>query len=340
MRILMTLMNDWYRPSYSKTTLCLKPLAWLFHSCVLLRRNLYRCKLKSAYRFSVPIVVVGNITVGGTGKTPFVTWLAQLLRSEGFHPGIVSRGVGSRCHRTPRFVNRTDAPEEVGDEAILLAQTGCPVVIGVDRVASVATLLRQANCDVVLADDGLQHYRLARDIEIAMIDGDRRYGNRCLLPAGPLREPVTRLNEVDWQIVNGGSGEDVSMRLEPLGFIPLLSRDETVLPIAQFFPKKVHALAGIGHPQRFFTLLQDLGFEIIPHPFPDHYLYQPQDINFKDEYPIIMTEKDAVKCVSFANEHCFYLRVAVKIKDDIKNQLLMRLQALIKGAYASETSNG
>ncbi|TAK78180.1 MAG: tetraacyldisaccharide 4'-kinase, partial [Gammaproteobacteria bacterium] len=258
----------WYQPSLRFITFILLPFSWLFRGCIFIRRQLYRLGFLKTHRFNVPVIIVGNITVGGTGKTPFVIWLAHYLIAQGYRPGIVSRGVGGKRQIKPYRVKQEDAATEVGDEAVLLAQrANCPLVIGIDRVAAVRELLQQAPCDIVISDDGLQHYRLGRDIEIVIIDGSRRFGNNCLLPAGPLREPVSRLQSVDFVVVNG---ED--MILEPVELLPVIARSEAT---RQSPDKKAHAVAGIGHPDRFFLTLKQAGFDIIPHAFPDHHPYQP-----------------------------------------------------------------
>lgn len=327
------LTRYWYRQTWHLYTVILLPFAWLFGLCVKIRRYCYRIGILATNHVDVPVIVVGNITVGGTGKTPFIIWLAALLRAQGYRPGIVTRGVGGKKHKLPYWVKRTDSASEVGDEALLLMQhTSCPVVISIDRTAAAHDLLEHTQCDIVLSDDGLQHYRLGRDIEIALVDGKRRFGNQCLLPAGPLREPLSRLREVDFVITNGANQDDTfSMSLEPLEFIAV--RDGTRVQLADFPRQRVHAVAGIGHPEQFFALLRKAGFDVISHVFPDHYLYQAQDLCFSDELPIIMTEKDAVKCSAFANQHCWYLRVCVKINHEFECALLSKLEVL------NETTN-
>ncbi len=316
----------WYDKTLHPTT-----LGWLFFSglfavVVWVRRLLYRCRIFKAQHFSTPVIVVGNITVGGTGKTPFVIWLAAYLQTLGFRPGIVSRGVGGKKQRLPRTVKQDDLPGDVGDEAILLKQrTQCPLVIAIDRVAAVQTLLQQTDCNVVISDDGLQHYRLGRCMEIALIDGERRLGNEYLLPAGPLREHRSRLAEVDFVVINGGSKTDAfTMMLQPYQLFSLQTQQK--LPLNEFPQKKVHAIAGIGHPQRFFQTLQLAGFEIIPHIFPDHHLYVAEDIYFDDTHPVLMTEKDAVKCLHFADERHWCLTVNATINDNLERELLLFFQ--------------
>jgi tetraacyldisaccharide 4'-kinase len=299
-----TLESHWYKKKYSGLTLLLLPLSWIFRGVVALRYFLYRIGLLRRITLPVPVIVVGNITTGGTGKTPFVIWLAAWLQAQGFRPGIVSRGVGGKQQRAPRAVSATSAVTDVGDEAVLLLQrTGCPVVVGIDRVAAARYLLQQNTCNIIISDDGLQHYRLQRTLEIAIVDGVRQFGNGCLLPAGPLREPPSRLRRVDLVIE---TGRDFMLAADTLVAV---CNPATRLAVADFPRSMVHAVAGIGHPARFFNALQREGFEVMPHAFPDHYLYRRQDIYFNDDLPVLMTEKDAVKCKQFADRRHWYLQV-------------------------------
>ena len=249
--MLVDLNRYWYRPSLHAITGALLPLSWLFGSVAAMRRCLFRMNIIKSERVAVPVIVVGNITVGGTGKTPFVIWLARFLQEQGYHPGIISRGVGGSNGRKSHYVQLDDPASRVGDEALLIAQkTQCPVVINVDRVAAANTLLLQDVCDIIISDDGLQHYRLERDIEIALVDGVRRFGNKRLLPAGPLREPISRLANVDMVIVNGGhEADEFSLSLEPSQLMSLLNQSQQSL--SDFRGQTVHAVAGIGHPSAF-----------------------------------------------------------------------------------------
>ncbi len=313
--------RHWYHPSLTLLTFFLLPFSWLFRLIVAARRFLYRFKFKKSYRFPVPVIVVGNLTVGGTGKTPFVIWLVNDLREQGYVPGIVSRGVGGKQYSQPYWVNTDAAVCDVGDEAILLAKRAqCPVVICIDRVAAVRELLAKSTCNIVISDDGLQHYRLARDYEINIIDGMRSFGNQQLLPAGPLREPVSRLKSVDCIVQNGAvisafSGktkEIVEMTLVGDTLVSVANEAITV-PLQEFIHKRIHAVAAIGNPKRFFNMLREKGFEVIEHAFPDHAFFSPEDLNFADDLPIVMTEKDAVKCQQFASKKLWYLPVTVNI---------------------------
>jgi len=308
----------------------LLPLAALLATVAAARRLAYRGGLLRARRAGVPVIVVGNITAGGTGKTPLVLWLAQFLRQRGRHPGIVSRGYGA-ARTDPRAVPAGSAPHEYGDEPCLLAgRAGCPVWVGTDRAAT-AHALRTAHpeIDVIISDDGLQHYRLARDFEIALIDGARGLGNGWPLPAGPLREPASRLAAVDAVVVNGGPvagawPQAITMRLQGHDFHNL--RDpQQVVQAAHFRKQQVHAVAGIGNPQRFFAHLQRLGLACTMHEFPDHHAYTPRDLQFAGADHVVMTEKDAVKCTAFATERHWALIVNAAIDDRLGEMIIARL---------------
>ena len=271
---------------------------------------------------------MGNITVGGSGKTPLTLWLAQQLINEGWHPGIISRGFGGNETFTPQAVHFSSSPEAVGDEAVLMAQRKlCPVWVGRDRPATGRALLdAHPECDVLLSDDGLQHYRLRRDVEIAVVDGVRRFGNGCLLPAGPLREPPSRLSKMDAVIINGGTamGSEYRMQLEGNVFHNLLN-PETIKRAPGFHGLRVHAIAGIGHPLRFFEQLNNLGLAGQAHPFPDHHRYISSDLAYADADAILMTEKDAVKCTAFATGKCWVLRVEAQLDRALTHHILERI---------------
>jgi len=325
-----SLDHYWY--SRNIVSLLLLPLSWLFMAIVALRRGAYRLGLFSRQRLSVPVIIVGNISVGGTGKTPLTAWLVDCLQRHGLKPGIVSRGYKGRARDWPQQVYADSDPLMVGDEAVLLAQRcHCPVVVGPARVRAAQVLLEQAACNVLIADDGLQHYQLARDVEIAVVDGKRRFGNGRCLPAGPLREPVGRLRDVDFVIVNNGpvQGHEYAMRVRP-GSICRLNAPDDVVDAATLATGPVHAVAGIGHPQQFFDLLSSMGFDIIPHPFPDHFDYRQADIRFADDYPVIMTEKDAVKCRRFAEQRHWYLPIAVDMDPRLEATLMARVDRLVQ----------
>jgi tetraacyldisaccharide 4'-kinase len=277
------------------------PLAWLYGGVVRLRRAMYRSGWLRSEQLLVPVVVIGNLSVGGTGKTPLTIAVAETLRQRGFKPGVVSRGYGG-SNRLPMLLGVAPDPAVVGDEPCLIHASGVTVAVGRDRPEAAALLIADG-CDVVIADDGLQHYRLARDIEICVIDGVRRFGNQQLLPAGPLREPLSRMADVDFRVCNGGSAVagEIPMHLEGDKACALI--DGHFQALTSFAAQPVHAVAAIGHPQRFFDSLRRHGLEVIEHAFPDHHAFTASDLDFHDELPVLMTEKDAVKCQGFARPH-------------------------------------
>lgn len=305
--------RHWYRLSW--VSLLLAPLSVVFALAVGLRRLSYRAGLLKIHRFPVPVIVVGNLTVGGTGKTPLVIWLVEHLKAKGYRPGIVSRGYGGAASHWPQQVRGDSDPVIVGDEAVTLAaRTAQPVCVAPDRPAAVRALLKHHDCDIVLSDDGLQHYAMGRDIEIVVVDAERRFGNGLLLPAGPLREPRSRLKRADLVIYNGRPGGDkdttgvYTMRMRQPQLLPLQAGGEPV-DLDTLAGRGVHAVAGIGNPDRFFELLRRYGLEVTEHRFPDHHRFKPEEIRFEDDLPVIMTEKDAVKCRRFADARHLALRV-------------------------------
>lgn len=322
------LTTIWYRKKLHLSAILLLPFSVIFGFVVALRRWSYKRGILKSFYFHAPIIVVGNITVGGTGKTPFVISLVKFLKEQGYRPGIVSRGVGGNVSTKARFVKVDDVANDVGDEALLLIQkTQCPMVVCKDRVAAVRTLLNKTQCNIVISDDGLQHYRLQRSLEIVMVDHERQFGNQYLLPAGPLREPISRIKNADFIVVNGGSQQDeYTLTLEPDEFVSLSTQNK--ISLHEFANKKVHAVSGIGHPQRFFKTLQRLGLNLIPHIFPDHHLYQKHELNFSEKLPIVMTEKDAVKCLVFADNDYWYLNIIPKMNEKLEQSLLLKLKFL------------
>ena len=311
------------------TALALLPLAALFALVATVRRWLFRIGALASHRLPVPVIVVGNITAGGTGKTPFALWLVARLREHGFTPGIVTRGYGGTG--AERSEVRPDGdPALCGDEPVLLARrSGCPVWRGRDRVATGRALLAaHPACDVIVCDDGLQHYRLRRDIEIVLIDGARGIGNGLPLPAGPLREPVSRLKSVDAVVINGTGAsrriDGFAMRLAGARLVHLIdgARHEE---LATWRGRKIHAVAGIGHPPRFFDSLRSAGLDVIEHAFPDHHAYAAADLAFGDDVPVVMTEKDAVKCAAFAQVHWWTLPVEAEVDADVLKRVTHRL---------------
>ena len=318
---------DYYWYARSPWLLMLTPLSLIYRGVVSLRRAAYRSGLLSSVRLERPVIVVGNLTVGGTGKTPLVAWLAGHLGQNGFRPGIVARGYGGRASHWPQQVRADSDPGIVGDEAVMLAgMTGCPMAVAPDRVAAARELLDHSGCDVIISDDGLQHYALQRDIEIAVIDGVRRFGTGFMLPAGPLREPLRRLREVDLVVVNGIAGRgEYAMRMLT-GTARGLREPEQQRALADFRGQSVHAVAGIGNPARFFQALQQYGMRVEEHAFPDHHRYQAGDIGFGDDRPVLMTEKDAVKCRQFASGREW----VVPVRAEMSHEFCMRLETLLE----------
>ena len=312
----------WYDRHAPWFSLALLPLSWLFGLVVACRRAAYRLGVLRRIRLARPVVVIGNVTVGGTGKTPFTIWLATQLLAKGVRVGIVLRGYGGNSSQWPRDVGSDSAPEEVGDEAVLLAtRTGAIVVAGPDRVAAARRAIERG-AEIVLSDDGLQHYRLARAREIVVIDGRRGVGNRRLLPAGPLREPVSRLAEADLRVVSWRDGAARPLTPAP-ATIQVCARlaEATALvggetrPLDAFKGSRVHAVAAIGHPQQFFAALQQHGLEVAPHALPDHARLSAADILFPDQLAVLMTEKDAVKCRAIADQRHWAVRMDVMVSE-------------------------
>jgi tetraacyldisaccharide 4'-kinase len=321
------LPERWYGPPSRRSLL--EPLGWLYGALMRLRRRAYAAGMLSSVRVACPVIVIGNLTVGGTGKTPLTLWLARALRARGVEAGILSRGYG-RSGGAVRVVRGDSAWTEVGDEPLLLARrSGCPTVVAADRVAGARRLI-ELGARVILCDDGLQHLRLARDCEILVIDGARGFGNGRLLPAGPLREPeVAALARVDLKVVNGapehaslaGAGALLRMDLIP-GAAYALAAEQGSRPLADFGGTPVHAVAGIGNPARFFRELRDQELNLIEHAFPDHHPLSAADLTFGDDLPVLMTEKDAVKCQGFADARLWYVPVEARFAEADASALL------------------
>lgn len=322
---------DHYWSTVNGVSLLLLPLALLFAAAAGLRRFAFRIGLLRSRRFPVPVIVVGNITVGGTGKTPLVIWLADHLQRQGRRPGIVSRGYGGNARHWPQQVRADSDVAMVGDEAVMLAaSTRCPMCVGPDRPAAAAALLAHTDVDILIADDGLQHYALARDLEIAVIDGARRFGNGLPLPAGPLREPRSRLKSVDLVVVNGAAGDDeFSMKLHQ----PRIRRlaDGTMAALADFAGRRVNAVAGIGNPQRFFDLLAAQRIDVVPQVFPDHHRFVAADLQFPQRLPILMTDKDAVKCRRLRCDDCWVVSVDAQPDAAFVHRLNLALEDIENG---------
>ena len=332
----ISLPAHWYRATLTPLTALLIPLSFLFGVIATGRRFLYQSGLLRSHSFAAPVIVVGNITVGGTGKTPFVIWLVQFLKAQGLKPGIVSRGVGGEYHAQPYRVTSDSSVDSVGDEAMLLfKRVNCPIVISKDRVKAVRSLLKSSDCNIVISDDGLQHYRMSRALEIVIVDHARQFGNQHLLPAGPLRESLTRLKKVDF-VVENGDNTPYSMLLEGNRLFSVKHSNQTVM-LSELKNMRVHAVAGIGNPDRFFQVLKSAGLKVSEHPFPDHYHYRARDLDFHDALPILMTEKDAVKCAAFANGQYWYLPVTAKPNMEFQKKLLSKLSSL--GVQSDEQKN-
>lgn len=297
------------------------PFSLLYRMVIFVRRLLYRSHVFKTHHLPAPVVVVGNITVGGTGKTPFVIALVKALQAAGIRPGIITRGYRGRNTAWPCVVCAEDSPLLLGDEAVLLAQkTNVPVVAGPKRVEDALFLLEKYKVDVIISDDGLQHYALDRDLEIVLIDETRRFGNGFCLPAGPLREPQSRLKTVDIVVRNG-----VEMKFVIDDIVSLQNSSQSLSVDAN---TTVIAIAGIGNPLRFFESLKEKGLCFDEKIFPDHYAFQKNDINKLTQDIIIMTEKDAVKCKDFADARCYVARGGAKVDDGILQNIIEKIQAL------------
>ena len=308
MKLERWVLNVWYGNDRFGKYLLL-PLTGVF--CVLAALNRWRHK-RQQVKHPVPVVVVGNISVGGTGKTPLVIWLVERLREAGFKPGVVSRGY------------KKDA-DSLGDEPLLIIQrTNVPLAIGKDRNQAIATLLHEHACDIIIADDGLQHYRMGRDVEICVVDGQRRFGNGFCLPSGPLREPVSRLASCDFVVTNG---ENMTMHGDTLVNLATDSRQS----LQALSGQTVHVVTGIGNPQRFINTLEQAGLQVLAHLYPDHHAFTGAEIRFDDALPILMTEKDAVKCRQYAVQNVWYLPIEAVLDECLAQALLKRLQGFNHG---------
>tara|TARA_R110002110_G_scaffold107320_2_gene268437 strand:- start:4870 stop:5874 length:1005 start_codon:yes stop_codon:yes gene_type:complete len=303
----------------------LRPLELLYRLLTWLRRQAFRVGLCTVYRAPVPVVVVGNITVGGTGKTPVVIALVEALQARGLRPGVVSRGYGAASGATfPHRVGATSRAEDCGDEPLLIYQrTGVPCVVAPDRPAAVRALLAAAPVDLVLCDDGLQHYALARDFEIALLDAQRLLGNGFCLPAGPLREPAARLRAVDWILYRGGNEPGTRVDYVTDGLLPLLDHGRAPPPAQG---AAVHAIAGIGQPGQFFASLEAMGYQVTGQGFADHHAFVADDFAGLGERPLIMTEKDAVKCRALAGQggvgdNLWYLKISARLPAALVNRV-------------------
>lgn len=315
----------------------LLPLSGLFWLMINVRRLLYFCGVFKPKSVGVPVIVVGNITAGGTGKTPVSIWLAKSLKERGFMPGIVSRGYGGSKSSSPMRVDAASDPAVVGDEPVLLAKRStCPVAVDSDRVRA-AGMLVDDGADLIIADDGLQHYRLARCYEICVIDGTRLLGNRLVLPAGPLRETTSRLTEVDQILVNGRFRDEPETTIEQNAIeFGLVAKEVCRLngslsrPIERFAGTTVHGVAAIGNPKRFFDLLRAQGMQVIEHALPDHAVMNRRDLKFGDEFDILMTEKDAVKLSSKIGDRFWYVPVELDMDPVLAGPWLEQIESRMR----------
>ena len=317
-------VDSWYKKSL--WLYLLYPFSLIFSYFTSLRRKRFLTNKITSFKSEVPIVVVGNLTIGGTGKTPLVKYIVTELKNKGYKPGIVSRGYGGKFKETLQVTSETPV-KHTGDEAQILAKLDVPFYIDKNRVRAVKKLSKNHDCDVIISDDGLQHYKMGRQVEIAVIDGKRRFGNNLTFPAGPLRESSKRIDTVDFIVNNSGPTEEGEylMNISPTKFVHLKSGKTYSI---ENWPmhKQVHAVAGLGNPGRFFDLLDKLGFDIIRHPFPDHHNFLSSDIFYLDHLPIVMTEKDASKCKDFDNNKIWYL----KIDADLNNKFIDNLDKKLK----------
>jgi len=311
------------------------PFSRLIKSLVIRRRNKFLLNSELSWKPNIPVIVVGNIIVGGSGKTPFVIWLSKVLEEQGYKPGIVSRGYGSKSNQYPLVINDDSRVEDAGDEPLIIHRnTNRPVCISPNRPQAVKKLLEDTDTNIVISDDGLQHYKLGRDMEIIVFDGLRGIGNSLCLPAGPLREPIERSKDADF-IVSSTKRlnieeihEDCLMTYKPLEWVRL--SDNRRFPAKDWpLSRNVHAVAGIGNPSKFYNTLTVLGLNLVEHSFPDHYQFKEDDLNFEDNHPILMTEKDAVRCMDMKNKNLWYLSIEAEIKDDsFKTELLAKLKEI------------
>lgn len=369
------LQDGWSEPNIM--TYLLLPLTALYRCSMLLRKYCYSWKIFSVYDSKLPVIVVGNISVGGTGKTPLTMAIVEKAREMGFKPSVVSRGYGGQALEWPQLVTPRTNAYYVGDEAVLIAKnTQCPVAVGPNRDQSIELLIKKTDCDLIISDDGLQHYALSRDVEIAVVDQQRRHLNQFCLPAGPLREPESRLNSVDLVMNHVGLDQigidpaaidhvtmghvsaelgtqvlqndhlldvvlgvdlnadslnehfqkynDAMFYLKVKGFVSILDEGRHQIHHTIDNTKVIHAVAGIGHPARFFRLLSTLGYQIVEHSFADHHRYVESDFDFGDDATIVMTAKDAVKCLAFAQSNWYFLEVQANL-NDVANQRIEQL---------------
>lgn len=322
--------NIWY--TKHPLIVLLLPLSWIYTLIITLRRLCYQSGLIAVNKIDAPVIIVGNISVGGTGKTPLVIWLAEYFRSKGFKPGIVSRGYGGKLSGKTQQVRPDSDPLLVGDEPVLISKrTACPVAISVQRSKAAEELIKHCGCDLILCDDGMQHYSLDRDIEIAVIDGQRRFGNKRCLPAGPLREPITRLDTVDFVVSKYIASRHEYKMEYSYGDLVSLTDPTKSMPTSSLSGESVHAVAGIGNPDRYYSYLRNQKLKIIMHEFPDHHPFTADDIKFNDGLAVVMTEKDAVKCAAYATDYHWYLPITATLPESFTYRLDVLMKEIING---------
>lgn len=338
------LINEvWYGESFAFVVLL--PFTAVFAVAAAIRRFLYRQNILRSHKIPVPVVVVGNIAVGGAGKTPITLWLVDVFKSKGKNPAIISRGYGGKQMSSTILVTADSDPGLVGDEPVLLARrSGCPVFVDPNRVNAALSAVH-AGADIIISDDGLQHYRLQRDVEIAVVDGARGFGNGHLLPAGPLREPVSRLDSVDRILIQNGKVEFRSgLPGEKTSCFTLAGvklrrvNEEKTIALSQLSGQSVHAVAGIANPLRFFEYLERHGINVIRHPMPDHARLSAASVTFDDDLAVVVTEKDAVKCNNIAHERLWYLPVDVAFDDGQDMRWIEALHAKLQASDLREST--
>jgi tetraacyldisaccharide 4'-kinase len=325
-QIALWFLSQWQTISFWQ--ILLRPLSWLFFAVVKLRQYAYAVGVFKSTQLNVPVIVVGNISVGGTGKTPLVIHLVQALQAQGYHPAVISRGYGANV-KCWQEVRPHSTAEEVGDEPLLIAKRAhCPVFVGKNRVAVAQALLSAyPACDAIVSDDGLQHYALQRNVEVVVVDARVGLGNGLLLPAGPLRESAQRLTSVDAVVYNGADSvaQGYAMQLVADGFYQV-AKPHQPLDSGQWKHANIHAVAAIGNPQRFFQHLKTLGFKVTEHAFLDHHTFAANDFAAFGDEVVVMTEKDAVKCTAFAKPNWAYLAVSAQVQDGLLAAILEKIR--------------
>ena len=324
-------MTIWQKLWYSSSKLrwLLYPLSFIFLCIVIIRKKMYHCHILKSYKIPVPVVIVGNITVGGTGKTPLVIYLVELLQNSGYKVGIISRGYKSRAKKYPFIIDTHTTVEEAGDEPFLMyKKLRCPIAISKNKIDACQLLLKETNINIIISDDGLQHYRLQRDIEIAVVDADRVFGNQLLLPAGPLREPVSRIKDCHFVIYQGNTLENNNYHMTYI-----TENIKQLIDNKEKTPQgKIIAIAGIGHPDKFFNTLKSINIVCERYiPFSDHAHYHPQKLQqlMDNADALIMTEKDAIKCFPFAIKNWYYLPIKAKLSQEFDQLFLKKMKELL-----------